>query len=119
MAHILVIDDSMVDRQIIVNALVAAGHTVSEAVDGEDGEAKALNLKPNLIILDVIMPKKNGFEVCRAIKSNGPTSGIPVIMLTSKTQDSDKFWGMKQGASEYMTKPFSEESLQNVVKKYL
>ncbi|MBN8705064.1 MAG: response regulator [Bacteroidetes bacterium] len=119
MAHILVIDDSMVDRQIIANALIAAGHTVTEAADGEDGEKKAVNLQPNLIVLDVIMPRKNGFEVCRTLKNTPETAAIPVVMLTSKNQDSDKFWGMKQGAVEYITKPFSDEALQNVIKKYV
>ncbi|MCK6601174.1 MAG: response regulator [Bacteroidetes bacterium] len=119
MAHILVIDDSMVDRQIIANALTGAGHKVTEAADGEDGEKKAISLQPDVIVLDVIMPRKNGFEVCRTLKNTPETSAIPVIMLTSKNQDSDKFWGMKQGAVEYITKPFADEALQNVVKKYL
>lgn len=119
MARILVVDDSVVDRQVIINALAPKGHSMIEAVDGDEAEAKANTVKPDLIILDVVMPKKNGFEVCRAIKQNPATSTIPIIMLTSKNQDSDRFWGMKQGASEYITKPFNEDILIQVVGKYV
>jgi DNA-binding response OmpR family regulator len=65
------------------------------------------------------MPKKNGFQVCRDIKSNEQYKHIPVIMVTSKDQESDKFWGMKQGADEYLTKPFKPEDLVKAVKKYI
>jgi len=119
MARILVVDDSAVDRQVIINSLSPKGHSLIEAVDGEEGESKAVSLKPDLIILDVVMPKKNGFEVCRSLKQNPATASIPVIILTSKNQDSDRFWGMKQGASEYVVKPFTEDSLRQVVAKYV
>jgi twitching motility two-component system response regulator PilH len=75
--------------------------------------------KIDLIILDVVMPKKNGFQVCRDIKSNDQYKNIPVIMVTSKDQESDKFWGMKQGADEYLIKPFKPEDLLKAVKKYI
>ena len=75
--------------------------------------------KIDLIVLDVLMPKKNGFQVCRDIKSNAQFKNIPVIMVTSKDQASDKFWGMKQGADEYLTKPFKPEDLVKAVKKYI
>lgn len=119
MARILVVDDSVVDRQVIINALSPKGHSMIEAADGDEAESKANTVKPDLIILDVVMPKKNGFEVCRAIKQNPATASIPIIMLTSKNQDSDRFWGMKQGASEYITKPFNEDILIQVVSKYV
>jgi len=89
------------------------------AMDGEAAEEKVKSEKIDLIILDVIMPKKNGFQVCRDIKSNDLYKNIPVIMVTSKDQASDKFWGMKQGADEYLTKPFTPEDLLKAVKKYL
>ena len=72
-----------------------------------------------LIVLDVLMPKKNGFQVCRDRSSNAQFKNIPVIMVTSKDQASDKFWGMKQGADEYLTKPFKPEDLVKAVKKYI
>jgi twitching motility two-component system response regulator PilH len=88
-------------------------------MDGEAAEEKLKVEKVDLIILDVIMPKKNGFQVCRDIKTNEQLKNIPVIMVTSKDQESDKFWGMKQGADEYLTKPFKAEDLLKAVKKYI
>ncbi len=119
MGKILVADDSLSELQIIQQALQSTGHTIVTVMDGEAAEAKAKSDKFDLFILDVVMPKKNGFQVCREIKSNQQTKNIPVIMVTSKNQESDKFWGMKQGADEYLTKPFKPEDLLRTVKKYV
>ncbi len=119
MAKILIADDSLSELQIFQAALQPTGHTLVSVMDGEAAEAKVKSEKIDLIILDVIMPKKNGFQVCRDIKSNEQYKNIPVIMVTSKDQESDKFWGMKQGADEYLTKPFKPEDLLKVVKKYI
>lgn len=119
MAKILVIDDSLVDRQIVTTCLQTAKYSTIEAEDGEIGEAKAKSEKPDLIILDVVMPKKNGFEVCRSLKNDPSTKSIPIILLTSKNQDSDRFWGMKQGAQEYLIKPFNEQDFLTTIKKYI
>jgi twitching motility two-component system response regulator PilH len=119
MAKILVADDSLAELQIIQQALQSTGHTITTVMDGEAAEEKAKTDKFDLVILDVIMPKKNGFQVCREIKTNDRTKNIPVIMVTSKDQESDKFWGMKQGADEYLTKPFKPEDLLKAVKKYI
>jgi twitching motility two-component system response regulator PilH len=88
-------------------------------MDGEAAEEKLRTEKIDLIVLDVLMPKKNGFQVCRDVKGNAQFKNIPVIMVTSKDQASDKFWGMKQGADEYLTKPFKPEDLVKAVKKYI
>ncbi len=119
MAKILIADDSLSELQIFQAALQATGHTLVTVMDGEAAEDKVKSEKIDLIILDVIMPKKNGFQVCRDIKSNDQFKNIPVIMVTSKDQESDKFWGMKQGADEYLTKPFKPEDLLKAVKKYI
>jgi len=119
MAKILIADDSIAELQIFQQALQPLGHTIITVMDGEAAEAKMKSEKIDLIILDVIMPKKNGFQVCRDIKSNDQFKNIPVIMETSKDQESDKFWGMKQGADEYLIKPFKAENLLEAVKKYL
>jgi len=119
MAKILIADDSVAELQIFQQTLQPAGHTIVTALDGEAAEEKIKTEKIDLIILDVIMPKKNGFQVCRDIKSNDLYKKIPVIMVTSKDQESDKFWGMKQGADEYLTKPFKPEDLLKAVKKYI
>ncbi len=119
MAKILIADDSLAELQILSQALQPTGHTILTVMDGEAAEAKVKSEKIDLVILDVIMPKKNGFQVCRDIKSNDQYKNIPVIMVTSKDQESDKFWGMKQGADEYLTKPFKPEDLLKAVKKYI
>jgi twitching motility two-component system response regulator PilH len=119
MAKILIADDSLAELQIFQATLQPTGHTLVTVMDGEAAEAKVKSEKIDLIILDVIMPKKNGFQVCRDIKSNDQYKNIPVIMVTSKDQESDKFWGMKQGADEYLTKPFKPEDLLKAVKKYI
>ena len=119
MAKILIADDSVAELQIFQQTLQPTGHTIVTALDGEVAEEKIKTEKIDLIILDVIMPKKNGFQVCRDIKSNDLYKKIPVIMVTSKDQESDKFWGMKQGADEYLTKPFKPEDLLRAVKKYI
>ncbi len=119
MAKILVADDSLAELHIIQKALQPTGHTIMSVMDGEAAEDKLKSEKIDLIILDVIMPKKNGFQVCRDIKSSDQLKNIPVIMVTSKDQESDKFWGMKQGADEYLTKPFKPEDLLKAVKKYI
>ena len=119
MAKILIADDSLAELQLLQQTLQSTGHTIVTVMDGDAAEAKAKSEKFDLIILDVIMPKKNGFQVCREIKTNDSTKNIPVIMVTSKDQESDKFWGMKQGADEYLTKPFKPEDLLKTVKKYI
>ncbi|MDX2127719.1 MAG: response regulator [Chloroherpetonaceae bacterium] len=117
MPRVLIIDDSAVERTIIAKVLTSLGYSIEEAVDGEDGETKARISKPDLIVLDVVMPKRDGFQVCRNLKKAPETANIPVIMITSKDQESDKFWGMKQGANAYLVKPFNEADLISAVKK--
>lgn len=108
---ILVVDDSPTELKVISQALESGGYDVVTAKDGEEA-LKMVSKEPvDLIVLDVIMPKMNGFQVCRQIKSSDQYKGIKVILLTSKSQDSDKFWGKKQGADLYMTKPFEIETL--------
>ena len=112
---ILVVDDSPTDRSIAASACKAKGFNVITAEDGEDAMKKVLEIKPDLILLDVILPGKNGFQVCRQLKSSPETAEIKVIMVTSKSQDSDRFWGIKQGADGYLTKPFTEEELYDLI----
>jgi len=119
MAKILIAEDSTTDLEYIKNALKETGHELIVAMDGEEAERKAKTERPDLIILDVIMPKKNGYQVCRDLKRDDNYKNIPIIMVTSKSQESDKFWGKKQGADEYITKPFEPIDLLLAVKKYL
>jgi twitching motility two-component system response regulator PilH len=108
---ILVVDDSPTDLRLVSGPLNAEGYKVITAVDGEEALSKAATELPRLIVLDVVLPKKNGFQVCRQLKTSPATKDIKILLLTSKSQDSDRFWGLKQGADAYMTKPFGDEEL--------
>jgi twitching motility two-component system response regulator PilH len=108
---ILVVDDSPTEMKLVSAPLQKKGYRVLTAVDGEKALEVANVEHPDLIVLDVVLPKKNGFQVCRQLKTTPDTKDIKVLMLTSKSQESDRFWGMKQGADAYMTKPFEDEEL--------
>ena len=108
---ILIVEDSPTYLRKIADFLQGSGYEIITAIDGEEALKKAVQENPKLIVLDVILPKKNGFQVCRQLKTSPETQGIKIIMMTSKSQDSDRFWGLKQGADEYLTKPFVEDVL--------
>ena len=116
---ILVIDDSPTQLKLILAPLQSQQYETLTAVDGEEGLAKALTEKPDLVVMDVVMPKMDGFQTCRKMKLSDELKHIPVIMLTSKNQKTDEFWGKKQGASEYLTKPFEDQQLLDAVARNL
>ncbi len=116
---ILVVDDSPTEMKLMLQVLQGMGHQVITAEDGEQAIAQAAAHKPNLILLDIVLPKKNGFQVCRQLKTAADTKDIKVILVSSKNQESDRFWGMKQGADEYMTKPYRPEDLAGAVQRNL
>ena len=105
------VDDSATERHITGGILTKAGYTVTFAEDGETGVAKAKSDKPDLIVMDVVMPGLNGFQATRAISTDDATKHIPVIICTTKGQETDKIWGMRQGAKDYVTKPVDEAEL--------
>ncbi|WP_439630300.1 response regulator [Gemmata sp.] len=115
---IMVVDDSPTEQRLVVSLLQAKGYRVITAVDGDDAIEKATRELPRLILLDVVMPKKNGYQVCRHLKTTPETQHIKVLMLTTKSQDADKFWGMKQGADGYLTKPFDNAELLSSVARF-
>ena len=115
----MVVEDSPTYLRKIANFLESLGYKIITAVDGEEALGKAMQENPGLIVLDVILPKKNGFQVCRQLKTSPATQDIKILMMTSKSQDSDRFWGLKQGADEYMTKPFDENELETTVANLL
>ncbi|MBW6509433.1 MAG: response regulator [Desulfuromonadales bacterium] len=117
MAKILFAEDSDTDYAYLSDILTTASHQFVGVRNGEEAEAHARREKFDLFILDVIMPGKNGFQVCRTLKRDPQTAGIPVILTTSKDADSDKFWGEKQGADVYITKPFSAAQLLAAIDK--
>ena len=119
MRTVLVVDDLKTDRDLIGKVVTAAGHHPEYAEDGEEGFDKAKALRPALILLDVVMPKQDGFATCRRLKKDPDTAAIPVVMVTSKNTETDRFWAEKQGASDLIAKPFTPESLTAVLKRFL
>lgn len=119
MGKILIVDDSTTDTQYIKSVLADTGHQLMTASDGEEAE-KLITSEPfDLIILDVIMPKKSGYQICRDLKRNDKYKDIPIVMMSSKNQQSDIAWGQKQGANEYLTKPCEPLELLLAIKKYI
>jgi len=96
-----------------------SGFSVIEAVDGEEAIERITAKFPDVVVTDIVMPRKNGYELCRWIKNDPKTKHIPVIMCTSKSEEFDVYWGMKQGADAYITKPYHPPDLLNAVKKLL
>jgi twitching motility two-component system response regulator PilH len=109
--RILIVDDSATERHVIGEMLSKKGFEVSFAEDGEKGVAKVKSSKPDLVIMDVVMPGMNGFQATRAITSDPETQHIPVIICTTKDQETDKVWGVRQGAKDYVVKPVVEAEL--------
>ncbi|WP_163340082.1 PleD family two-component system response regulator [Desulfopila sp. IMCC35008] len=116
---ILIVEDSPTDMHIAESVCTSNGYQVLTTDEGEKALEIAAEKKPDLILLDVILPKQNGFQICRQLKKNPETAGIKVILVTSKSQPSDKFWGMKQGADEYIPKPYNEDDLLDAIDKLL
>ena len=108
---VLVVDDSPTETHLFVNTLSKAGFAVETAPNGEEGVALARRLHPDLILMDVVMPVLNGFQATRQLQRDPSTADIPVIMVTSKDQDTDRTWGMRQGARDYLVKPVHPEEL--------
>jgi two-component system alkaline phosphatase synthesis response regulator PhoP len=116
---IMIVDDEPHVIKSLTFVLTKAGYDVSSAVNGEDAIAKIQQAKPNLMFLDVMMPEKNGYEVCKEVKGNLKFSDIHIIMLTAKGQEADREKGLTSGADEFMTKPFSPMSVVDKVKELL
>jgi twitching motility two-component system response regulator PilH len=119
MAHILIVDDSPTDAYLVKTILEGHGYKTSELSSGTDAVDKAAALKPNLIIMDVVMPGLNGFQATRKITKNPATSSIPVVIVSSKNMESDRAWGLMQGAKEFLVKPVKEDELLAVVKRLI
>ncbi|MFO0699114.1 MAG: response regulator [Nitrospira sp.] len=119
MSKIVVVDDSQAELQLIESYLKAAHHTVVTFLNTDKLEEKVLTEMPDLIVMDVVMPGRNGFQACRDLKSDARLNRIPILLCTSKGQESDKFWGQQQGASGHVVKPFKSEELLLAVKRAL
>ena len=119
MSKIVVVDDSYAELQLIEGYLKSANHTVVSYPNTDKLEDKLALDKPDLIVLDVVRAGRNGFQACRDLKSDDRFKGTPIVLCTSKGQESDKFWGQQQGANGYVVKPFKAEDLVAAVKRAL
>jgi twitching motility two-component system response regulator PilH len=117
MAKVLIVDDSESQLYALSKIVEGAGHEVIAAENGEQGVEKALAEIPDLILMDVVMPGLNGFQATRKISKDNSTAHIPVIFVTTKDQETDRIWGMRQGASAYITKPVDKNALLNAMNK--
>jgi chemotaxis family two-component system response regulator PixH len=115
MGTALVIEDSLTEQAIISQYLKSAGFAVTIASSGEEGLRKLDALVPDVIILDVVLPGRSGFEICRELKAGDFTSQIPVVICSTKSSDMDKFWGLKQGADAYIPKPIDRNLFLSTV----
>ena len=119
MSTVLLVEDSMQARKMISRLLIKQGLKVKVAVDGIQALEILPNITPDLVLLDIVMPKMNGYELCRKIKSNPQTKNVPVVICSAKGEDFDRYWGIKQGADAYIAKPFEEKEFIATIKQFL
>lgn len=117
MARILIVDDSPSQQLGIRRIVEKLGHEILTAEDGQMGVEVAKAELPDLVLMDVVMPNLNGFQATRTLAREATTKHIPVILVTTKDQDTDRMWGMRQGAKAYITKPFTESELSEVLER--
>ena len=117
MARILIVDDSPSQLLGIQRIVEKLGHQSLTAEDGAAGVEVAKRELPDMVLMDVVMPNLNGFQATRTLSREATTKHIPVILVTTKDQDTDRMWGLRQGAKAYLTKPFSEDELAEVIER--
>ena len=116
---ILIVDDSPAESRLMQSLLQTAGYAAVSLSDPLRIEQVAATERPNLILLDVVMPVRNGFQACRDLKNSSEFRAIPIVLVSSKDGDSDRFWGMQQGADGYVIKPFTGEQLVGEVSRVI
>lgn len=119
MARILIADDSPTEVYVLQKMLEKNGHEVVIAEDGEQAINQTLQAKPDLILMDVVMPNLNGFQATRKLSKDPETSHIPIVIVSSKNQETDKLWGLRQGARGYLGKPVNEQELIQQINELL
>ena len=119
MARVLIIDDSPTETHRLTGMLEKNGYEVLAADSGEAGYSMALREQPDAILMDIVLPGVNGFQATRQLSKASETEHIPVIIVTTKDQETDKVWGMRQGAKAYLTKPVNEKDLISILKEVI
>ncbi len=119
MSTVLVVEDSVTQREMIEDLLKGSGLNVKTAGDGVEALDQIQDSCPDIVVMDIVMPRMNGYELCRRIKTDPKTERVPVVMCSSKGEEFDRYWGMKQGADAYIAKPFQPQELVGTVKQLL
>ena len=115
MAHILIVEDSATEAQHLRREVEALGHQCSVVANGEDGIAFVRRSPPDAVLMDVVMPGLNGFQATRELHRDPATAEVPIILVTTKDQSTDRVWGLRQGAREYLTKPVDAQALDEAL----
>ena len=118
MAKVIVVDDAYSELKLMENILKSAGLEVVCLTDGDHLEERMVQEQPDVLLLDIVMPNRNGYEILRSLKRDPRTKGTPIVLVSSKNQESDRIWGKRQGADEYLGKPFTAEDLVTVVRQF-
>ena len=119
MSKVLVVEDSPPQREMISSLLKDNGMNVTSAGDGIEALEQIQQDRPDIVVLDIVMPRMNGYELCRRLKDNPTTKELPIVMCSTKGEEFDRYWGMRQGANAYIAKPFQPQELVGTVKKLL
>jgi twitching motility two-component system response regulator PilH len=119
MREVLVVEDSLTQQQLISDLLKNSGLKVTVVGDGVEPLEHLQQYSPDLVVVDVVMPRMNGYELCRRLKSDPKTQNVPVIMCSSKREEFDRYWGLRQGADAYIAKPFQAIELLGTIKQLL
>jgi DNA-binding response OmpR family regulator len=118
MGKVMVVDDAYSEIQLMESILKSAGHQVLSFTEGDQIEDKIAAERPDVVLLDIVMPKRNGYEILRGLRRNERTRETRVVVVSSKNQESDRVWGLRQGADEYLGKPFTPEQLLSAVRRF-
>jgi twitching motility two-component system response regulator PilH len=118
-SRVLVVEDSPAQREMISGLLKESGLDVSSAGDGVEALEAIQGQRPDLVVLDIVMPRMNGYEVCRRLKADPATQAMPIVMCSSKGEEFDRYWGIRQGADAYIAKPFQPQELVGTIKQLL
>ena len=118
MGKVMVVDDAHADLRLMESMLKTSGHEVVAYGDGECLEDKLASERPDVLLLDIVMPRRNGYDILRGLRKDERTRHIPVVLVTCRSGDSDRLWGTRQGADAYVTKPFTRAELLTVVGRF-
>lgn len=119
MGKVMVVDDAYSELQVMESILRSAGHQVISYIDGEQLEDKIIAERPDVVLLDIVMPKRNGYEILRGLRRDERTKQTRVVVVSSKNQESDRVWGLRQGADDYLPKPFNAEQLLTAIRRFV